>query len=57
MVTDTLVVKPLTTMSIVDLLNKSYIYEVGGELEEKVVDFTMQEVYNQTVCSSLRLNA
>ncbi|WKA01517.1 hypothetical protein VitviT2T_019797 [Vitis vinifera] len=30
MVTDALVVKPLSTMSIVDLLNKSNINEVGG---------------------------
>ncbi|RVW49465.1 hypothetical protein CK203_080248 [Vitis vinifera] len=30
MVTDALVVKPLSTMSIVDLLNKSNIHEVGG---------------------------
>ena len=35
MVTDALVVKPLSTMSIVDLLNKSNINEVGGEMEEK----------------------
>ncbi|RVW49487.1 hypothetical protein CK203_111140 [Vitis vinifera] len=45
MVTDALVVKPLSTMSIVDLLNKSNINEVGGELEEKVVDSTMREVW------------
>ncbi|KAJ9684128.1 hypothetical protein PVL29_016563 [Vitis rotundifolia] len=43
MVTDALVVKPLSTTSIVDLLSKSNINEVGGELEEKVVDFTMRE--------------
>ncbi|KAJ9684137.1 hypothetical protein PVL29_016567 [Vitis rotundifolia] len=43
MVTDALVVKPLSTMSIVDLLNKPNINEVGGELEETVVDFTMLE--------------
>ncbi|RVW49474.1 hypothetical protein CK203_010328 [Vitis vinifera] len=34
---------PLSTMSIVDLLNKPNINEVGGELEETLVDFTMLE--------------
>ncbi|WKA01515.1 hypothetical protein VitviT2T_019795 [Vitis vinifera] len=43
MVTDALVVKPFSTMSIVDLLNKSNINEVGGELEEKVVDSAMRK--------------
>ncbi|RVW49450.1 hypothetical protein CK203_080250 [Vitis vinifera] len=43
MVTDALVMKPLSTMSIVDLLNKPNINEVGGELEETLVDFTMLE--------------
>ena len=46
MVTDALVMKPLSTMSIVDLLNKPNINEVGGELEETLVDFTMLEVCN-----------
>ncbi|RVW49472.1 hypothetical protein CK203_111152 [Vitis vinifera] len=49
MVTDALVVKPLSTMSIVDLLNKSNIHEVGGELEEKVVDSTMRDASGQGV--------
>ena len=57
MVTDALVMKPLSTMSIVDLLNKPNINEVGGELEETLVDFTMLEVCNQTICSSFRLNS
>ncbi|WKA00860.1 hypothetical protein VitviT2T_019179 [Vitis vinifera] len=54
MVTDALVVKPLSTMSIVDLLNKSNINEVGGELEEKVVDSTMREGLKLLINASLQ---
>ena len=57
MVTDALVVKPLSTMSIVDLLNKSNINEVGGELEEKVVDSAMRKVCDLTIYSSFGLNS
>ena len=44
-----MVVKPLSTMSIVDLLNKSNINEVGGELEEK--GFESKGIFSEK-CSS-----
>ncbi|KAJ9684141.1 hypothetical protein PVL29_016583 [Vitis rotundifolia] len=53
MVTDALVVKSLSTMSVVDLLNKSNINEVGGELEEKGVDSTMREALPVKTVTSL----
>ena len=43
MVTDDLAVKPLSTVSILTLLNKFNIKEIGA-LEEKVVDLGMDEV-------------
>ena len=44
MVTDALVVKPLTTMSIVELLNQFNLNKMAGSLEEKVVDDTVHQV-------------
>ena len=44
MVMDDLVVKPMSTISSITLLNKFNVKEVGAL--EKVVDFTMAEVCN-----------
>ena len=44
-----MVVKPLSTMSIVDLLNKSNINEMGGEPEEK--GFESKGIFSEK-CSS-----
>ena len=45
-VTDALAVKPLSAFAIAEVLRESNVNEVVGELEEKVVDFTVQEVCN-----------
>ena len=50
MVMDDLVVKPMSTISTITLLNKFNVKDVGA-LEEKVVDFAMAEVCNSTMSS------
>ena len=50
MVMDDLVVKPMSTISTITLLNKFKVKDVGA-LEEKVVDFAMAEVCNSTMSS------
>ncbi|KAL3717838.1 hypothetical protein ACJRO7_003046 [Eucalyptus globulus] len=45
MVMDDLVVKPMSTISCITLINKFNVWEIG-DLEEKVTDFGMDECYN-----------